>query len=96
MDSVTAALMALNGTLIGALVWALKTLITRLFGNGREDQGVAGAFLTDLQQNTQAIRELRDYQREHARAQAQTTETLSELLQYLKIETAKRDAGAPH
>jgi hypothetical protein len=95
MDPTTAAIVGLNATLVGVLVWALKTLITRLFGDGRQDRGAIGAFLEDLEENTKAIRELRDYQRDHARAQVETKEALRELLVFLRAEKARRTAADP-
>lgn len=86
MDPVNTALLGLTTTLIGVLIWALKTLITRLFGTGRDDKGVVGAFLEDLEENTEAIRELRDYQKQHARA-------LNDLTTFLREETARGTAA---
>jgi hypothetical protein len=48
METITTTILALNGTLIGALIWVVKILIDRLS--------------RDLQDTAKAIRDLREYQ----------------------------------
>jgi len=90
VETLAVAILGLNGTLIGCLVWLLKTVFTRLFGN-EKDPGILHTFNTtfeslnaDVQENTQAIRELRDYQRQHARSQREANDTLAEILKHQK------------
>ena len=64
MDTVTAAILGINGTLVGSLIWLLKITFTRLFGSNG-DPGILNKFNNtfqslneDVQENTRAIREL--------------------------------------
>ena len=64
METLAVAILGLNGTLIGALIWMLKTLFTKMFGNG-ERPGILDRFNAtmqsmnaDIRENTVAIREL--------------------------------------
>ncbi len=88
METLAIAILGLNGTLVGALIWLLKTSFTRLFGSA-DDPGILKQFNTtfqslnaDVQENTRAIRELRDYQKQHARSQREANETLAQILQH--------------
>ena len=90
METIAVAILGLNGTLVGALIWLLKSTFTRLFGNDK-DQGILSKFnLTlvslneDVQENTRAIRELRDYQKQHARSQQEANDTLAQILRQQK------------
>lgn len=83
MTTVALAIIGLNGTLIGGLLWVLKFFVKKLFGNGTV-RGLLPDFLEsfrgmhgDIRENTQAIRDLRQTQDE-------ANETLREILQYQK------------
>lgn len=66
METITTTILALNGTLIGALIWVVKILIERLSA--------------DIKETTRTIRELRDYQVRCARLLETVTETLAEMV----------------
>lgn len=72
MESIITGLLALNGTLVAALIWVVKTVI--------------GKLSNDIRENTKVTGELRDYQKQHARAQLETNSTLQELLQLQREE----------
>jgi hypothetical protein len=83
MTTITVTILGINGTLIGALVWFLKFIITKLFGNGNR-KGLLPDFLEsfrgmhgDIRENTQAIRDLQQ-------TQDAANETLLEILQHQK------------
>ena len=54
METIITAILALNGTLIGALIWVVKSVL--------------GKLSCDIRENTRSTSELRDYQIAHARA----------------------------
>ena len=88
METLAVAILGLNGTLVGALIWLLKVSFTRLFGNA-EAPGILNEFNStfqslnaDVQENTRAIRELRDYQKQHARCQQEANDTLAKILEH--------------
>jgi ribosomal protein S3AE len=66
METITTTILALNGTLIGALIWVVKILIERLSA--------------DIKETTRTIRELRDYQVRCARLLETANETLAEMV----------------
>lgn len=73
METIITAILGLNATLVGALIWVVKAVL--------------GKLSKDIQDNTKATHELRDYQIKHARTQQQTNETLAELLRVQKEAT---------
>lgn len=82
MEGVVVTLVGILGALVTGFLWFLKFLARKLFGKeGSEDHGLLGNLVVELRQNTESIRELRDYQKEHARAQRETNQTLQDLLQ---------------
>jgi hypothetical protein len=59
-----------------------------LFGNA-QDPGILHTFNNtfqslneDVQENTRAIRELRDYQKQHAKCQREANHTLAQILKH--------------
>lgn len=70
MEAIITGLLALNGTLVAALIWVVKKVI--------------GTLSTDIRDNTKATAELRDYQISHARTQRETTDALRELVDMVK------------
>lgn len=76
------ALLATLGILAALVAGLLKSLHT----SQKTFSTTIGGLVDELRQNTESIRELRDYQKEHARAQRETNQTLQELLQLQRKE----------
>ena len=64
METLAVAILGLNATLIGSLIWIIKALFTKVFGNDK-DPGILTRFNStlqsmneDIRENTIAIREL--------------------------------------
>lgn len=76
--TIITGVLALNGTLVAALIWVVKTVIGKLG--------------TDTRDNTKVLGELRDYQKQHARAQLETNSALNDLIQ-IQRECASRTTG---
>lgn len=88
METLAVAILGINGTLVGCLIWLLKLVFSKLFGNDK-DPGILNTFNAtfqslneDVQENTRAIRELRDYQKQHARCQQEANDTLAKILEH--------------
>lgn len=75
MEGVVAAILGLNATLVGALIWMLKHIFTRLFGSEKDPGLVSSVNMTlqsmntDIKENTAAIRELKTIIKENTHGQ---------------------------
>lgn len=78
MEALITAIVGLNVTLVGALVWLLKASFTRFFGNAN-DPGIISQFnatlqtmTVDIKENTSVIRGLQETLKEKIHGQATT------------------------
>ena len=76
MEALAVAILGINGTLIGALIWLLKITFSRLFGSSEQPGIISMVNATlqsmnaDIRENTVAIRELQRIFKEQTRETA--------------------------
>lgn len=93
MEQALLATLSILATLVLGFLWGLKFTARKLFGKeGTEDHGLLGSLIDELKENTESIRKLSDYQKDHARAQHETNKTLQQLLR-LQQEQEERKHG---
>jgi hypothetical protein len=79
MDTLSAAIVGLNVTLVGALIWVLRYGILKLFG-AEGKRGVVGELNDTLQEMNTDIRENTLAIREFTSTQVETNRTLQAIL----------------